>query len=130
MRIFRILLLIAALLALPACGATSTLPTVLPTLAPTRPPTAESTQAPTPETGQYVPLPTQGPSIPGSEAEVPRTSVIDAKAAFDAGEAIIVDVRSAEAFTLSHVAGAINIPLAELEGHLKKMSKETYIVFT
>jgi rhodanese-related sulfurtransferase len=43
---------------------------------------------------------------------------------------LIIDVRAAANFEKETIPGAINIPLAELEGHLKKMSKETYIVFT
>jgi rhodanese-related sulfurtransferase len=41
--------------------------------------------------------------------------VQEAKAALDRGAAIIVDVRSAEAFDVSHIAGAINIQLGEIE---------------
>ncbi len=34
-----------------------------------------------------------------------------AKAAFDSGAAIIVDVRSPQAYEASHIKGAISIPL-------------------
>jgi 3-mercaptopyruvate sulfurtransferase SseA len=51
-----------------------------------------------------------------SEDEVPRISVRDAKAALDSGAAVIVDVRSAESFAASRVAGAISIPLQNFEG--------------
>lgn len=54
-------------------------------------------------------------NLPGTEAEVPRVSVEEARAALDSGAAIIVDVRSAEAYAASHIAGAINIPLEEIE---------------
>ncbi len=47
-----------------------------------------------------------------------------------AGRVLIIDVRAAEQFQKETLPGAINIPLAELESHLKKMAKETYIVFT
>jgi rhodanese-related sulfurtransferase len=43
---------------------------------------------------------------------------------------MIIDVRAHEQFQKETIPGAINIPLAELEGHLKKMSKDAYIVFT
>ena len=52
------------------------------------------------------------------------------KKELEAGRMLIIDVRSAEQFQKETIPGAINIPLAELEGHLKKMSKDTYIVFT
>lgn len=51
-----------------------------------------------------------------SEDEVPRISVRDAKAALDSGAAVIVDVRSAESFAASRIAGAISIPLQNFEG--------------
>ena len=53
--------------------------------------------------------------VPLTEAEVPRVTIQDAKAAFDRGEAIIVDVRGADAYQVSHIAGAINIQLGEFE---------------
>jgi predicted sulfurtransferase len=51
------------------------------------------------------------------EATVPRISAADAKAAFDSGKAIIVDVRSAESYAISHVRGAILIPLIDIENN-------------
>ena len=55
--------------------------------------------------------------VPQTEADVPRVSVKDAKAAFDSGQAVIVDVRSAEAFAAEHIDGSINIPLADIESN-------------
>jgi rhodanese-related sulfurtransferase len=43
---------------------------------------------------------------------------------------IIIDVRSPATFEKETIPGAINIPLAELEEYLKKISKDTFIVFT
>jgi len=68
----------------------------------------------------YEPQPTLPPgmptkSIPLTEAEVTRINLEDAKAAFDNGSAIIVDVRSEQAFEASHIPGAINIQLGEFE---------------
>ena len=56
-------------------------------------------------------------NLPQTEDAVPRISVEDAKAALDSGEAIIVDVRSADSYAQGHIAGAINIPLANIESH-------------
>jgi hypothetical protein len=53
--------------------------------------------------------------LPLTEAEVPRVSVEEAKAALDSGAAIIVDVRNTQLYAASHVAGAINIQLGEIE---------------
>ncbi len=55
--------------------------------------------------------------LPATEAEVPRITVENAKAAFDNGEAIIVDVRSKQAYDVSHIAGALYIPLADMESN-------------
>ena len=59
-----------------------------------------------------------------------QTPADELKKRLDAGKMLIIDVRAPEQFHKETIPGAINIPLAELEGHLKKMSKETYIVFT
>ena len=59
-----------------------------------------------------------------------QTPAEELKKRLDAGKMLIIDVRAAASFEKETIPGAINIPLAELEGHLKKMSKETYIVFT
>ena len=49
----------------------------------------------------------------------------------DSGSTVlIIDVRPPANFEKETIPGAINIPLAELEGHLKKMSTDTFIVFT
>jgi hypothetical protein len=54
-------------------------------------------------------------SLPLTEADVPRVSAADAKAAFDSGEAVIVDVRGAQFFAGGHAKGAISIPLLDIE---------------
>ena len=62
--------------------------------------------------------PSSDSSIPLTEAEVPRVTAQDAKAAFEGGEAIIIDVRSQAAYQASHVAGALSIPLNEFETNI------------
>ncbi len=62
--------------------------------------------------------------LPLTEADVPRISVEDAKAAVDGSEAVIVDVRSAESFAAGHIAGAISIPLAEFETNISNIALE------
>jgi 3-mercaptopyruvate sulfurtransferase SseA len=88
---------------------------------------------PLPETGD---VPTQAvePSaavtIPLTEAEVPRVTAEDAKAAFDNDTAIIVDVRSQESYATSHVAGALSIPLGEFETNIASIDlpKDKWII--
>ena len=71
------------------------------------------TQAPT----QIVePVFTQTPrDLPLIEAEVPRVTVEEARAALDSGTAVIVDLRDPVAYENSHIPGAINIQLGEIE---------------
>jgi 3-mercaptopyruvate sulfurtransferase SseA len=52
------------------------------------------------------------------------------KKQLESGKMLIIDVRAPEQFQKETIPGAINIPLEDLEGYLKKMAKETYIVFT
>lgn len=53
------------------------------------------------------------------------------KKQLDAGnKTLIIDVREPAQFAKETLPGAINIPLAELEGHLRKMPRDTFIVFT
>jgi hypothetical protein len=81
---------------------------------------AQPTQSPPTLIPMQVIAPVFTPSaanLPLSETDVPRVSVEDAKAALDGGEAVIVDVRSADAYAASHIPGAINIQLAEIESN-------------
>jgi 3-mercaptopyruvate sulfurtransferase SseA len=74
---------------------------------------------------------TQGQTdLPLTEADVPRVGVEEAKLALDNGEAVIVDVRSAEAYAAGHAAGAISIPLAEFENNIKNvpLKKDKWII--
>lgn len=70
------------------------------------------------------PSQTQSNAIPRTDADVPRISVSEAKAALDAGSAILVDVRSVESYTASHAAGAMSIPLALIETSVNDLSLE------
>ncbi|MCK5325308.1 MAG: rhodanese-like domain-containing protein [Woeseiaceae bacterium] len=38
-------------------------------------------------------------------------------------DAVVIDLRSADAFGRGHIVGARNIPLDELDGHLEKLGK-------
>jgi 3-mercaptopyruvate sulfurtransferase SseA len=74
--------------------------------------------------------PSSDSSIPFTEADVPRVTVQDAKAAFDGGEAIIVDVRSQAAYEAGHVDGALSIPLNEFETNIAgiDLPKDQWII--
>ena len=60
--------------------------------------------------------------------EIQRVSIDKTKAALDSGSAVIVDVRSAEAYQGSHISGAINIPLEKLEARLGELDKAEWII--
>jgi predicted sulfurtransferase len=80
-----------------------------------------------------VTLTAEGPGtgiVPLSEAGVPRITVDEAKAALDAGQVIMVDVRSPESYADSHAEGAINIPLGVFESDIEniELEKDQWIV--
>jgi hypothetical protein len=62
--------------------------------------------------------------LPRTEDEVPRISLSDAKAAVDSGQAIFVDVRSAQAYSELHAKDAISIPLDIFETNINSVSLE------
>jgi hypothetical protein len=59
---------------------------------------------------------------------IPRISVTDAKKALDNGEAVFVDVRVAEIFVDSHIPGAVNIPLADIEREPDILDPQDWII--
>jgi 3-mercaptopyruvate sulfurtransferase SseA len=91
-RLLSLLVLSALAFGLLACGAT--------------PPQTEST-SPTPAWTAF--------ALPQTEADVPRVRVSAAKAAIDAGLAILVDVRSAQSYAAGHAMGALSLPLTQVE---------------
>lgn len=60
--------------------------------------------------------------------EVPRISVEDTKAQFDANSAIIVDVRSPDAYASSHIPNSLSIPEEELEARVDELPKDAEIL--
>ena len=80
-------------------------------------------------TVEGIATPTAG-AIPLTEAEVPRISLEKAKAAIESGAAIVIDVRSQDAFNASHIPGALNIQLGEFETNIDNLplDKDQWIV--
>jgi predicted sulfurtransferase len=60
--------------------------------------------------------------------EAPRISLADAKKAFDAGEAVFIDTRSAVAYNNEHIKGALNVPAGEFETAYSKVPKDKKII--
>ena len=119
-KIFSIpLAIVGLMLALLACNAT--LPQIGPTQAPVPTTIVELTS---------VVKPGNQSGLPQTEADLPRISVEEAKAALDSGKAIIVDVRGADIYAAGHAAGAISIPLSEIEANPAGigLDKEQWII--
>jgi 3-mercaptopyruvate sulfurtransferase SseA len=68
--------------------------------------------------------------IPLTEDDVTRVTLEDAKAAFDSGTAIFVDVRSWDSYKAGHIPDAVLIQLQEIEaGPAKlKLPKDQWII--
>lgn len=101
------LLLAISILTLAALACNSFLPQATPTAIPTQPQPQN-----------------QNGNAPQTEDQVPRISVKEAKAALDSGQAILVDVRSADSYKSAHAAGAISIPLENFENNIGSLSLE------
>lgn len=71
-----------------------------------------------------IPIQPSNNGIPQTEDQVPRIKPQDAKAALDSGQAILIDVRSVEAYAERHAAGAKSIPLDNFELNIDKLSLE------
>jgi 3-mercaptopyruvate sulfurtransferase SseA len=72
-------------------------------------------------------------SVPAQPAEanypdVARVSLADAKAAYDTGSAVFLDVRDAESYSQSHIVGAVSIPLEELPARMGELSESDWII--
>jgi hypothetical protein len=78
-------------------------------------------------------LPTTTAPQTTSAFEIPfpnvvRISVNDAKTALDNQSALFVDVRDAGTYGSSHIKGAVNIPLDELDSRLSELPKDRWII--
>lgn len=60
--------------------------------------------------------------------DVPRIPLADAKAAYDAKNVIIVDVRGQDAYATAHIPGARSLPLAELEARAQELPRDATII--
>lgn len=68
--------------------------------------------------------------LPITEADVPRVSLEAALAAYSAGAAVFVDVRSLQSYETSHIPGALYIPLSEFETNIAgpDLPKDQWII--
>ena len=59
---------------------------------------------------------------------IPRVSVADAKAAYDIGSAVFIDVREKNEYAIGHIPGALSIPIAELPGRMNELDISVWII--
>ena len=99
--------------------------------APTRTPIPATPTARKP-TATFVPLVTPSATPEGgalTKAIVPRISVGTAKEMADAGEAVLVDVRTKGTFEAAHIAGAISFPSEEIPDRYDELPDDKLIIF-
>ncbi|MRR32433.1 hypothetical protein EG834_19380, partial [bacterium] len=61
-------------------------------------------------------------------AEITRTSLQDARAAYDAKTAVFIDVRSADSFAQQHISGALSLPLDQIEAQIPDLDRQAWII--
>ena len=64
----------------------------------------------------------------GSDPEIDRVPLAEAKTAYDAHQAVFVDVRSAESYAAGHIPGALNIPLAQIVDRDRQIDASRWII--
>jgi len=67
-------------------------------------------------------------TTPASVEQIVRVSLDDAKAAFDASTAIFLDVRAGSSYEVSHIPGAVSIPLNDLPGRMGELHPASWII--
>jgi 3-mercaptopyruvate sulfurtransferase SseA len=70
----------------------------------------------------------QNESSEGNTSQVSRVSLKNAKAAHELGNAVFVDVRTAEQYAESRIPGALSIPLAELPERISELDRQAWII--
>lgn len=63
-----------------------------------------------------------------SDEDVSRVSLVDAKAAYDNGSAVFLDVRDADSYARGHIPGAILMPLNEIQGRSNELDPSSWII--
>jgi hypothetical protein len=97
----------------------------------TAPVAAASPTTPKP-TATFVPLITPSPTPEGGAltgSGVPRIAPEVARQMADAGEAILVDVRTKATYDQAHIAGAISIPSSEVLDRYRELPTDKLVIF-
>jgi hypothetical protein len=99
--------------------------TSTPTLAPNPTKVVEATDIPRP---MGSPAPTADPAKT-DPSSIPRIGVQEAKAQVEAGEALLVDVRSRASFDHQHIAGALSMPSNEVAARCGELPADKLSIF-
>ncbi len=78
--------------------------------------------------GQTTVLPDTNLPTESVYPEIPRVSLADAKAAYDARKAVFVDARSGTSYSAGHIPGALSIPVDQLTNRLSELNKNDWII--
>lgn len=70
----------------------------------------------------------EDPSDYANQDEIPRVTVEEGYQAAQNGEAILVDTRSEADFAAQHAAGAINIPIAQVESRIGELDPDGWYI--
>jgi len=85
---------------------------------------ANTAGAPAAQSATAIPPPSQN-----AEDKIPRVKVEEAKKMVTEGKAIIIDVRGADAYKMSHIKGALDVPLTKLnDGEIKDLPNDKLII--
>jgi 3-mercaptopyruvate sulfurtransferase SseA len=63
-------------------------------------------------------------------ATMPRISLAEFRKLFDAGNVVVVDVRSADAYTKGHIPGALSVPLETVDQRVADFKDATKPIVT
>lgn len=64
-----------------------------------------------------------------SSTPAPRMSAAETRALLDQDQAVVIDVRSPDAYANGHIAGAISVPLHRLQAALPRLPRDKTLVF-
>ena len=64
-----------------------------------------------------------------TKADVPRIGVTEARARADAGQAVLVDVRTEASYVGKHIAGAVSMPVDQVSRRHAQLPADKLIIF-
>jgi len=70
----------------------------------------------------------ENPGDYATQDDIPRLTAEEAYQAVMDGEAVLVDTRSESQFEAQHAAGAINVPIDQIDSYLVELDKNTWYI--